>query len=150
MIRSVLFLFCLLGGVAFAQTQYPRTMYVAFDKAPLYDSADYLAPVSAELALGDSIRVMGTAGKFFQVEHAGRVGYVLGANLTLAASKRQAKQTREKETATRSSEPKREAPASSTSTETKTTTQCTATTRAGSRCTRMVEAPQSLCWQHRR
>ena len=145
MIRTILFFLCALGSVAVAQTGYPRTMYVAFDKAPMYDSADYLSPVSAELELGDSVRVIASEKKFFRIEYAGREGFVLGSNLTLAVPKRRAKKAKQNVTPAPVSQPKANAPAVSA-----TSTQCTATTRSGSRCSRKVEAPETICWQHRK
>jgi hypothetical protein len=139
MFKPLLFILIALGPIVAEQTSYPRTMYVAYQRAPLYESADYLSSIIGELKRGDSILVVGAEKKFFRVEHAGRTGFVLGSNLTLTAPKRKSKSAPgvappvRKESAVRADSPGH----------------CSATTRSGTPCTRKADST-GLCWQHRK
>ncbi|HVZ40435.1 MAG TPA: hypothetical protein VHI13_14245 [Candidatus Kapabacteria bacterium] len=62
-------------------TAHPRTMVVAYNGSPVYDSASYLSTILGDLALGDTIHVIGTSGKFLRITYHGRHAYVLAANV---------------------------------------------------------------------
>jgi hypothetical protein len=84
--QHIIFLFgllMLLTPAAHAQKPagYPRTLFVTFANAPVYDSASYLSNVAGSLRTGDSITALASLGKFFRISFNGREGYVLGANV---------------------------------------------------------------------
>lgn len=69
---------------AYAQraSSYPRTLYVTFNRAPVYDSANYMSAIIRYLPAGDSVQALGASGKFFRITLGERAGYVLAANLS--------------------------------------------------------------------
>jgi len=80
-ILTLVLLLPLLALAAHAQKGYPRTLYVIYDGALVYDSASYLSPVLGELRSGDSVSVQGSEKKFFRIAFADREGYILGVNV---------------------------------------------------------------------
>ncbi|MBS1913686.1 MAG: hypothetical protein JST22_16990 [Bacteroidetes bacterium] len=62
-------------------TAHPRTLFVAYNGSPVYDSASYLSTILGDLALGDTVHVIGTSGKFLRILYHGRRAYVLAANV---------------------------------------------------------------------
>lgn len=142
MFKPLLFILVALMPAIPEQTGYPRTMYVGYQRAPLYESADYLSTIIGELGRGDSIIVLGVEKKFFRVDYAGRTGFVLGSNLTPVAPKRKSKPA-----TVAASIPATVRSGQSVLPDT--SARCSATTRSGARCTRRVDST-GLCWQHRR
>jgi hypothetical protein len=94
--RHLLTIAIMLGGCAAilhsqSPATYPRTMYVIYDGAPVYDSANHMSSVLGELRLGDSIRVLGVAGKFYRVGHGEREGFLYWSNIAPERPKGKAK-----------------------------------------------------------
>ncbi len=63
-------------------SSYPRTLYVTFNRAPVYDSANYMSAIIRYLRAGDSVQALGASGKFFRILLPERSGYVLAANMS--------------------------------------------------------------------
>lgn len=63
-------------------SSYPRTLYITFNRAPVYDSANYMSAIIRYLPAGDSVRALGASGKFFRIVLGERSGYVLAANVS--------------------------------------------------------------------
>ncbi len=80
-IAAALLCACTTALPAQPRASYPATMYVTYDGAPLYDSAHHMSAVLEELPLGDSILVLGTAGKFYRVQRGERQGFLYWANI---------------------------------------------------------------------
>jgi hypothetical protein len=167
----VLLAACSLAAQTGGSTQAPRTMFVTYDRAHLYDSASYLSNVLDTLPLGDSVIVTGRSGDYLKVTHGNRTGYVLASNLAVlpkgsaqkrpsqkrsaskqdtttkqdAASKPGPAATREAATGTRS-----DAPRPDRSSKEGSRVQCAAVTKSGKPCSRMTADPSGYCWQHRK
>ncbi len=153
----------------------PRTMYVTFDRAPMYDSATYLSTILATLQRGDSVVVTGRSGTFLEVVHGERRGYVLAANLGTAPPKGAApRKARATEATPEAGSTTTGTSGASTSTTTGTATsstpsaatsgstgsggkkeeaatvQCRAITKSGKQCSRRTSDPSGYCWQHKK
>jgi hypothetical protein len=154
---------------------YPRTMYVSYDRAPVYAEADYTSEIIGTLRLRDSVAVLASQGKYFQISLGGRRGYVLWSNMSAAAVKvkggkgaksgtvkgggdtastRIGEGTKEKEkgalpdTARTRLQPEVRRETKRASSESQ-LPQCRAITKSGKQCSRRAADSSGYCWQHR-
>lgn len=160
------------------RASYPAIMYVTYDGAPLYDSAHHMSAVLEELHLGDSILVLGIAGKFYRVERGERQGFLYWANIAAEKPKVKGKKkspARKNTGATAEQAGKKEQPAgahqqssadpiadstaavsSGTGKDRKPRAResqgprCRGITKSGGQCSRIATDPSGYCWQHRK
>lgn len=152
------------------QGHYPRTMYVSFDRTPVYAGADYRSEIIDTLRLKDSVAVIASQSKYFQVSMGGKTGYVLWSNLSESIPKGGKKGKGGKARKVAAEEPAapgNDAPAAAsalpeqahnevkaggTSTRSpaeSTLPQCKATTKSGKQCSRRSSDTSGYCWQHK-
>jgi hypothetical protein len=152
MLRILLLL--LLSTMALAQSG-PRTMYVTYNDAPLYDSASYMSTILTRIAIGDSVTMTGRHGPFARILYRDRAGYLLLANLGTLPPKgtRHAARPGPERDSSRSGSADtsdRDArPVPRTSGDTTLRVRCRGVTRSGKQCTRMTSDPSGYCWQHK-
>jgi hypothetical protein len=168
LILSVLIPF--LTSAAHAQARYPRTLYVTFDRAPVYDSASYLSNIAGELRIGDSVTVLGSAKKFFRILFNGGERYILGANIGekrpagAKVPKQKAPERGRSKPLSETAKDRGPSPVDSTvggdgdrradtlaaptRRDGDASRQCNAVTKAGKRCSRATADPSGYCWQH--
>lgn len=181
--RNLLLLAALACAVAAVRAQTPQRIgVITYDRAPLYDSANYMSPIIGTLRKGDTIGVLAVVGKYYRTEHRRRFGYVLAANVVLrpvstvpaaapantapvpaATNPPAARDTgrvglrTDRVADSAAARPRRTRRAADTGTTRRGADsgsaaaqhQCTATTKAGRRCTRATADASGLCWQHR-
>jgi hypothetical protein len=150
------------------QGGYPRTMYVSFDRTPIYAGADYHSEVIDTLRLHDSVGVIGTRGKYFQVSMGGKTGFILWSNLAENLPKGKGKGGKAVKAQAVEPVPSAKAPPSAAvaapeqkqrEVKTKGTAarsqsesdlpQCKAITKSGKQCSRRAADTSGYCWQHK-
>jgi|GEM_PF-2542106 len=162
----VLFACCMYNSQAQPSGRFPRIMYVIFDEAPAYDSADFRSNIVARLHLRDSIRVLGVVGKYYRVAATAGENFVLWSNLgndppgrdvRTGMQRRAAGKEGRKIPATGmmvdSSEANAVSSESSASGSRKKGmkgAQCRAVTKSGRQCSRSTTDSSGYCWQHRK
>jgi hypothetical protein len=141
------------------QGGYPRTMYVSFDRTPVYAAADYHSEVIDTLRLHDSVGVIAARGKYFQVSMGGKTGFILWSNL--AGELPKGKGGKGLKAHAVEPVPSVPPPAVVAPPEVKTTgtaarsqaesdlPQCKAITKSGKQCSRRASDTSGYCWQHK-
>jgi hypothetical protein len=143
------------------QGHYPRTMYVSFDRTPVYAGADYRSEIIDTLRLHDSVAVIASQTKYFQVSMGGKTGYILWSNLSesiprVAREKGVKAQTARKGGTGGPAASGNDAPAAPVVAPEQTQSrsksdlpQCKAITKAGKQCSRRASDTSGYCWQHK-
>ncbi len=167
---------CHPGLYSQSSASYPKILYVIYDGAPVYDSADHMSAIVGELRLGDSIQALAASGRYYRIRFGEREGYLYWSNVQPdrpAGGEKRARKARAKQNQRSQGEkaalplqrsasggdgdlpmPDSLVAVSSRGTKERAKkgkgAQCQAVTKTGRQCSRGTADSSGYCWQHKK